>query len=195
MSRNEYNRFGTEFNAEVPFGHTVSPSTPADDVLHSREDSGLDWRLDAYIRTQEASAAADIGETEIDDEFSVGAETLRPVVGWLVCIQGVCKGKDFRLHSDRNYIGRSNGGNKMDVDIPDSKITRGANIQIAYDPVSRGFYAAACTGVQQNSYYNGRLLMGDREMKAGDRLKLGATELIFVPLCGENFVWEDGEQK
>jgi hypothetical protein len=30
-----------------------------------------------------------------------------PVVGWLVCLAGPDRGRDFRLHSEKNFIGRS----------------------------------------------------------------------------------------
>lgn len=187
MPRNEYNTFGTDYHTDVAPGHTVSPTTPPDG------DMGLP-QMPNYLRTQpdtpeyNTTQGQDIGATQIDDLFTVGSETLRPVVGWLVCIKGSCKGKDFRLHSDRNYIGR---GENLDINVPDTKVSRGASIQLAYDPISRIFYVAACSGAQQNSYLNGRLLMGDRELQTGDKLRLGETELIFVPLCTSNFSWED----
>src|SRR5580700_1534258 len=38
-----------------------------------------------------------------------GAKTLKtePVVGWLVCLEGPDRGKDYRLHNEKNYIGRA----------------------------------------------------------------------------------------
>src|SRR5690242_13732720 len=30
-----------------------------------------------------------------------------PVVGWLVCVEGPDRGKDYRLHSEKNFVGRS----------------------------------------------------------------------------------------
>lgn len=29
-----------------------------------------------------------------------------PVVGWLVVIEGLCRGTDYRIHTGYNYIGR-----------------------------------------------------------------------------------------
>ena len=37
-----------------------------------------------------------------------------PVVGWLTCIEGAEKGKDFRIVSERNFIGR---GDDMDIQL------------------------------------------------------------------------------
>ena len=40
------------------------------------------------------------------------AEEILPVAGWLVCIDGPSKGKDYRIHEENNYIGRMK---EMDV--------------------------------------------------------------------------------
>ena len=46
-----------------------------------------------------------------DDEKTVAywakEAKVDPVVGWLVCIEGVDKGKDFKIISERNFVGRS----------------------------------------------------------------------------------------
>jgi pSer/pThr/pTyr-binding forkhead associated (FHA) protein len=127
------------------------------------------------------------GKTEIVGETESG---IRPVTGWLVCIKGVNKGKDFRLHSQRNYIGRSSA---VDVCIDDPKVSREPSVEIAYDPYSRAFFVASCRGAKQITYLNNRPLMGDRDLVNGDVLRLGDTELIFVPLCGDNFAWPEDE--
>ena len=45
-----------------------------------------------------------------------------PVVGWLTCIEGAEKGKDFRIVSERNFIGR---GDDMDIQLTgDNSISR-----------------------------------------------------------------------
>ncbi|MBQ2954929.1 MAG: FHA domain-containing protein [Clostridia bacterium] len=175
---NEYNNFGTQ--PDTPFNYTVSPSTPINSVS--------DDVTPGVYRPTQVSGESGSRDTEVYDQISVDGEQIRPVVGWLVCIQGPCRGKDFRLHTERNYIGRDNAS--VDISIPDTKISRdNPAIQIAYDPVGRGFYVAACTGAKQNSYFNGRLLMSEREMQVGDIIKLGETELMFVPFCGEKFDW------
>src|SRR5947209_1623897 len=35
-----------------------------------------------------------------------------PVVGWLVCIEGPNRGQDYRIHMEKNFIGRSSA---MDI--------------------------------------------------------------------------------
>ncbi len=34
-------------------------------------------------------------------------EGVNPVVGWLVCIEGIERGKDYKIISEKNFIGRS----------------------------------------------------------------------------------------
>ena len=56
---------------------------------------------------------------------------LEPVVGWLVCIEGSSKGKDYHLWAKRNSIGRSE---KSDVCLQDDMtISRENHAWLAYD--------------------------------------------------------------
>lgn len=34
-------------------------------------------------------------------------DTVDPVTGWLVCIEGPQYGKDFKIHAGKNFIGRA----------------------------------------------------------------------------------------
>ena len=39
--------------------------------------------------------------------------------------------------------------------------------------------------------HNGKAVLNNVELKNGDRIQIGKGTYIFVPLCGENFQWED----
>ena len=41
-------------------------------------------------------------------------EILKPVTGWLVCLEGPSKGRDYRIIAEKNFIGRSP---EMDIRI------------------------------------------------------------------------------
>src|ERR1041385_3579869 len=58
-----------------------------------------------------ASASADDGETVA---LGVKKQGIDPVVGWLVCTAGPDRGRDYRIRSERNFIGR---GEEMDIAI------------------------------------------------------------------------------
>lgn len=97
-----------------------------------------------------------------------------PVVGWLVCIEGATKGTDYRIHSQNNYIGRSA---KMDISIPeDSHISAENSAIIAYDNIER---------------INGKPAFSVGQIEAYDVLTVGMTKLLFVPLCGDRFDWNE----
>ena len=49
------------------------------------------------------SSAKDDGKTVGIMKQSKGID---PVVGWVVCIEGPAKGMDYRIKSERNFIGR-----------------------------------------------------------------------------------------
>ena len=33
------------------------------------------------------------------------------------------------------------------------------------------------------------------DLKAYDRIELGETQLLFIPLCGENFAWDQAAEE
>ena len=110
----------------------------------------------------------------------------RPVTGWLVCVEGPEKGRDFRLHSDMNYIGRAR--NNDVVLAGDASVSRERHAMVAYDSRDKLFFFAPANGsslVRQN----GRPVLSTVELKAGDRLEIGEGTYMFIPLCGENFEW------
>lgn len=109
-----------------------------------------------------------------------------PVVGWLVCTEGVNKGTDYRLHQGRNFIGRAA---EMDVCIKgDNTVSRSSHAVIVYDP--RGnLYLAQPGDSKELLYINDALVLNPVELKAMDVLSVGNTKLMFVPLCGETFRW------
>lgn len=108
--------------------------------------------------------------------------------GWLVCIAGPEKGKDYRLHNDNNFIGR---GSKNDVCIPsDATVSSEKHCVITYDREGRNFYIGLSAGASIIRL-NGHPVLMTQELKSGDRIKIGQGTFLFVPLCGENFEWEE----
>ena len=116
------------------------------------------------------------------------ATTFDPVVGWLVCIEGATKGTDYRIHSQNNYIGRSA---RMDISIPeDSHISAENSAIIAYDNEDRTFYFGPGSG-RNIVRVNGKPALSVEKIEAYDVLTIGTTKLLFVPLCGDRFDWNE----
>lgn len=113
-------------------------------------------------------------------------QVIRPVTGWLVCVEGAEKGRDYRLHSEMNYIGRSKSNDV--VLSSDPTVSRERHALIAYDNREKMFFFAPANGsslVRQN----GRPVLSTVELKSGDRLEIGSGIYLFIPLCGETFEW------
>lgn len=110
----------------------------------------------------------------------------RPVVGWLVCIEGNSKGADYRIHSQNNFIGR---GQHMDICITgDNTISAERAAAIAYDARENMFFFGV--GNSHNLVYvNGKVILNTVVLQPFDELTIGETKLLFVPLCSERFTW------
>jgi len=126
----------------------------------------------------------------------IGAETVAvfqkstgsdPVVGWLVCTKGPARGRDFRLHSEKNFIGRAP---TMDVCIAnDESVSREKHAIVSFSP--KGDVFKVLPGESRGLVYlNGEEVDAPKLLTKGDKLELGETELLFVPLCGKEFKWQ-----
>lgn len=117
---------------------------------------------------------------------------MEPVVGWLVCIKGANKGRDYRLHSDLNKVGRDPN---MDVCIEgDETISRENHCQIAFSPRSKTFSVVPGTG-RNLIYLNDEDVFSAMKLKAYDRLDLGDSSFLFIPFCSDQFEWESSAVK
>ena len=113
-------------------------------------------------------------------------KAMLPVTGWLVCIEGASKGQDYRIHEEYNYIGRSS---KMDICIQkDPTVSRENHAIIAYDTQEKIFYFAP-SGGGSIVRVNKKAVLGNVELKAYDRLTIGQSTFLFIPLCGDAFEW------
>lgn len=113
--------------------------------------------------------------------------SIDPVVGWLVCIEGYDKGKDYKLKTEKNFIGRDQG---MDIMIEgDSGISRKNHAIIAYNPKQRAFMLIPGEGngivyVQNDAVYS------PRQLTSFDVIEMGTSKFTFIALCGEGFDWK-----
>lgn len=115
---------------------------------------------------------------------------LQPVVGWLVCVEGPAKGRDFRIHSQNNYIGR---GRDMDICIEgDSSISAANAAILAYDDRNRLFFFLPGQG-RNLVWRNNNAVLTPEKLEAYDRLTIGNSDFLFIPLCGERFDWNEQE--
>lgn len=174
-------------------GNTPSPTLPVD------PNGGK-------VQSYQPTVSAGLQDTQSNDNGGMGAfpktmpltpptflseenaTTFDPVVGWLVCIEGATKGTDYRIHSQNNYIGRST---RMDISIPgDPHISAENSAIIAYDNEDRTFYFGPGSG-RNIVRVNGKPALSVEKIEAYDVLTIGTTKLLFVPLCGDRFDWNE----
>jgi hypothetical protein len=108
------------------------------------------------------------------------------VVGWLVCLAGPDRGRDFRLHAEKNFIGRSA---LMDVCVAgDESVSRDRHALVIFDPKKRMFWAVPgeASGLV---YLNGDIVHSPAPMRCDDVLEVGQTKLVLIPFCGEKYSW------
>lgn len=117
-----------------------------------------------------------------------GIAGFTPVTGWLVCIDGPAKGTDYRVRAGYNYIGRAK---HMDICISgDNQIGHERHAMIAYDQEEKVFFFGPADG-KSIVRLNGKMVMVPSEVHAYDIITIGSTKLMFVPLCGERFSWDE----
>lgn len=109
-----------------------------------------------------------------------------PVTGWLVCMQGPERGRDYRIHPMRNFIGRSS---KMDICIVDDpQVSREKHAALVYEPRSRRFLLEPGQGPV---VLNGLPLTAAQALQGEDRIEIGVSVYFFIPFCKEGRGWDD----
>lgn len=138
-----------------------------------------------------SSIPAEGGQSDEDDDKTIAfgffhITEISPVAGWLICMTGTERGRDYRLHAGKNFVGR---GTSMDVLMADDKtIARDKHCSVIYDPKGNAFYVSREGG--NLVYLNGRILDDSQELQEGDEITIGNTKLMFVPFCREGRTWE-----
>lgn len=128
-----------------------------------------------------------------EDQHTVGIMQkklgLEPVVGWLVCVDGKDKGRDYKLWGRINTIGSSE---RMDVCIRgDQSISKENHARLGYEPKHSSYHLIPADS-KNPIYLNDQVVYTPTQLSPYDVLEFGETKLIFVPLCSARFNWENG---
>ena len=111
-----------------------------------------------------------------------------PCVGWLVAIGGNHIGQDFHLKVGKNFIGRDAG---MDIALTgDRSVSREKQAIIIYEP-KQHLYLVQPGEASSLVYCNNEVVLNPVELKAYDMITVGEVNLVFIPLCGQQFNWND----
>ena len=117
---------------------------------------------------------------------------VRPVCGWIVCIEGPRRGKDYKIHEGKNFVGRADD---MDIQIlGDNGISRRNHAVLVYDPKRHEtvLLPGDSTGIV---YHNDAALYAPVVLSVYDVIEMGKSKFLFIPFCGDHFRWEDAPTK
>ncbi len=127
---------------------------------------------------QEMSATVALSSTEVG---------MRPVVGWLVVIEGEKKGTAFTVYPEKNYIGR---GIQFDINVNfDKAISKEGDAVLIYDSKHTSFFMTTGQG-KNNVYVNSDILLQPMPIKDYDVIEVGSTKFVFRSLCNSEFTYE-----
>ena len=183
-------KYDSDFNSSCPYCAVSGDSSGWDDIGLSSEfdDPGPIWN----DNTQSIHDDFDPNGPGVTEPYWNKAEySSQPVVGWLVCIEGKDKGKDFCLHGAKSSIGRHQSSS---VVLSDTRISReGFPALIVYDDrKTHRFYLASGDAASHNNVeLNGNMLLGQSELNPYDEIRIENTVLVFIPFCGDDFYWKD----
>ena len=111
-----------------------------------------------------------------------------PVVGWLICIRGAHLGESFTIYAGANSIGRDRS-NRI-ILSREGSVSRSKHAIITYEPKHRKFYIkpGESSGL---TYINDEYITESRLISAKDVIELGDSKFLLIPLCGDEFTWEE----
>lgn len=136
------------------------------------------------------AGGTEYGSTVPGDDLGSGSSSpaADPVVGWLVCVEGPNRGRDYRIHAGYNYIGRESGDIRLQEDM---QISRQHHAMIAYDSGDHTYYFGP-SGGRNLVRVNGKTVLNAQAVYNYDVLSIGAGRYLFVALCGSHFGWNEG---
>lgn len=181
---------GTAMNAPTPVAQQpaspqpVTPPIPAPTSVKQEAPKPAGSLQSALVQAANArQKPSDEGKTV--GYFSTGST--EPPVGYLICVKGEDYGKGFLLKSGNNSIGRSQS---MDVVLMDPKVSRDKQAYVMYEPRKREFYVrpGESSGL---CYYNDEMIVAPTKIGQFDKIMLGDTVLMLIPVCCEQFSWDE----
>ena len=161
--------------------------------LVRRSDSSEDKDTDAHSGQPKTRIAGRPNRpANAEGKAPVDPDSLdRPVVGWLVVVSGPGRGKFAPVLDGLNSVGRGDDQSAQ-LDFGDDSISRSDHAYISYDHMDRSF-KIQMGGKANLVRLNKAPVLQPIDIKTGDRISIGRTELAFVSFCVENFDWQESQ--
>jgi hypothetical protein len=184
--------YDAEIYAKCPHcesGFSVKKTVPDDSVNLKPTEPDISSSVRNAMNQKKQQQSSNDGAKTISFFSTQGvAPGNEPTVGLLLCVQGEDFGATYMLKAGKNFIGRAED---MDVVIANDKaVSRHRHAIVLYEPKGRIFIAQP--GESRELFYvNEQVVLNAKQLCAYDEISLGNTKLVFVPICGEHFTWED----
>ncbi len=181
-----------EKTAEVSFSGDTDNVFPASEPETFVEPAGASAR-EPLPDTGFASPAEVFDEPAKESVFEAAAFTNtqpvtdKPVTGWMVCVSGELKGAMCTLYEGENYIVLEETGLKTVLSDEDCDEY---SCVISYIPETRSFRASR-GNAGELCYIGNEIVLDSLDINAYDNIEVGDQMLLFIPLCGERFSWDD----
>lgn len=131
------------------------------------------------VPTDEPAAAAAGASEAMDD----------PPAGWLVIVEGPGQGNTLTIGYGSNSIGRD-PGERLSLNFGDERISRTQHAVLTYDPRGRKFFVQHGGG-KNLTYLNDEPVLTPTALAPCAHIQIADTVLRFVPLCGDDFDWQE----
>ncbi len=161
---------------------------PVSEVLDHQQQNGLyDQDNDHTVAYYDELFLQPAGSTHSAMASGV-ARITSPCTGWLIALGGEHIGQDFRLKAGKNFIGRD-----KDMDIVlngDKSVSRNKHAILVYEPKAH-LYLVQPGESSELVYLNNEVVLNPTKLAAYDMITVGEVNLLFMPLCGERFNWDE----
>ena len=106
------------------------------------------------------------------------------VTGWLVGIDGYCKGRDYRICSGYNWVGSDP---TMDIRIPDPSVAETHHCAIVYDERHNKSFLLA----QEDCalLLDDQPVMEPAALNCESIITIGSLRFYYIPFCREERNW------
>ncbi len=169
-------------NFEQYAGTGVGNSTPV--KRNEPDEIGKTVPVYNVFKKEEKESPRDTAPMEEKPEEQ---EQTDPVAGWLVCISGGNRGKNYCLFEKNNYLNITSAkGMRVETENNISS----DQVRIIYDGKHQDFYLFPAPAGLITPYLNDEIVDMPKRLSAYDRIELDTTKYVFVPFCSRNFSWD-----
>ena len=126
-------------------------------------------------------------------ERTIAAQKLDPaaapkryVVGWLVGLNGTARGESYPVRIGRNILGRDR---RSDIVVNDDQASS-HHADLVFRPEERRFILMDHNSTN-GTYVNESEIEPRRDLGVQDIIRIGSHRFLFMPLCKEDFFWDE----